>query len=276
MRLLYFLLRLYLFYDGQHICVQINIAGYDFMKNGEKSFSKLFEIIELVAQSPSGMSGKAISEASNIPLSTTFRMLKFMTDNDYLLSDKGVYTLGLGFVRLGNVAGTQNLLIKAARPLLAELSLQTSETVHLAKLHGDRIVYIDKVEGSRLIRMGSLIGKTSPLHCTGVGKAIFAFLDDLQREKLLAELEYTPFTPNTITGDLRMRQELDSIRQQGYSVDNCEHEDWVYCVAVPIFNREHQVIAGISISGAEMYMRDRKLQLARLLNAAANHITSAL
>jgi len=245
------------------------------MKNGEKSFSKLFDIIELVAQSPAGMSGKALAEATAIPLSTTFRMLKFMVDKDYLRSDKGVYTLGVGFVRLGNVAESQNPLIKTARPLLAELSLQTQETVHLAKLQNDKIIYIDKVEGSHLIHMGSLIGKSGPLYCTGVGKVILAFQKPDRQEEMLQTIDYHAFTDHTITDESAMRDELARIRQQGYAIDDCEHEDWIYCVAAPIFDNSGSCIAGISLSGAEMYMRKRRQQLAGLLIAAANHISSA-
>lgn len=243
------------------------------MKNGEKSFNKLFDIIELLAQSSTGMTGRELAEASDIPLSTTFRMLKFMVDNDYLRADRGIYTLGVGFVRLGNVACKQNPLIKAARPVLEELSYRTQETVHLAKLQNDKIIYIDKVEGSRPIRMGSLIGKLNPLYCTGIGKAIFAFQPAAVQEKLLGSMEYEPFTDKTITDEKSMRQELERIRQQGYAIDNCEHEDWVYCLAAPILNRDHECIAGISISGAEMYMKEASDQLARLLTAAARQIS---
>ena len=69
----------------------------------------------------------------------------------------------------------------------------TSETVHLAELRGDRVVYVDKVEGSRPVRMGSMIGNTSPLHCTGVGKAILAFLPERERRELIEKIELKIF-----------------------------------------------------------------------------------
>jgi len=246
------------------------------MKNGEKSFSKLFDIIEQLAQSHQGMSAKELAEACAIPPSTTFRMLKFMVDNDYVRADRGIYTLGVGFVRFGNVACQQHPLIKAARPVLEELSRETRETVHLAKLQHDRILYIDKVEGSRPIHMGSLIGKRNPLYCTGVGKAIFAFQPRSVQENLLAAIEYVPFTATTITSEAAMRAELTRIRARGYAVDNCEHEQWVYCVAAPVLTRKGQCIAGISISGAENYLREMSEHLARLITAAAHQIAGNL
>lgn len=246
------------------------------MKNGEKSFGKLFDLIEQLAQSRHGMSGKELSEACAIPLSTTFRMLKFMVDNDYVRADRGIYTLGVGFVRFGNVACQQHPLIKAARPVLEELSRETRETVHLAKLQNDRILYIDKVEGSRPIHMGSLIGKRNPLYCTGVGKAILAFQPRAVQEKLLASIEYVPYTATTVPDEAAMREELARIRARGYAVDNCEHEAWVYCVAAPVLARNGQCVAGISISGAETYLRKTSEHLARLITAAAHQIAGNL
>ena len=146
------------------------------IKNGDKSFSKLFDIIEEIAQSRSGLKGREIAEKTGLPVSTTFRMLKFLVENGYLRSAASTYTLGLGIARLGNIAASQNPLLKISRPLLAELSAKTMETVHLAELKDHQIRYVEKVEGVRSVRMGSLIGNYSPLFCTGIGKAILAFL----------------------------------------------------------------------------------------------------
>ena len=243
------------------------------MKNGEKSFAKLFELLELIARSHNGISGKELSSLSGIPQSTTFRMLKFMADHDYLRAEHGKYTLGTGFIRLGNVAFQQNPLVKFARPVLEELARVTQETVHFAKLQNDRIIYIDKVEGSRPIRMGSLIGKTNPLYCTGVGKAIFAFLEQEKQEQLLSGMSYQQFTETTIITDSAMRKELVQIRKRGYAIDNCEHETGVYCVAAPLLDGNRNSIAGISISGAEFYMKDNAATLAKLVQTAARQIS---
>ena len=246
------------------------------MKNGEKSFNKIFDLIDLIARSGNGLSGKELSALSGIPLSTVFRMTKFLCDNKYLRSERGLYLLGAGFVLLGNAARRQNPLIKVARHYLEELSELTRETVHLAQLQEQQIVYIDKVEGKRPIRMGSMIGKSSPLHCTGVGKAVLAYLPEKQREELLDSIEYTVYTPNTITDRTELGSELEQIRRQGYAVDNCEHEEWVYCLAAPILNHENESMGAISISGAEVYMLDRAKELAELVKSAANKISGNL
>ena len=175
-------------------------------KDGEKTIGKGLELLELVGRSRNGLRGKEIAETLGLPVSTVFRQLKFLAERGFLRNADGVYTLGGALIRLGNAAMRQNPLSRLAHPLLAALSEATCETVHLAERRGGSVVYIDKVEGSRPVRMGSMIGNTGPLYCTGVGKAILAFLPEAERGRLLAEIVFTACTPKTITG----REELET------------------------------------------------------------------
>ena len=106
-----------------------------------------------------------------------------------------------------------------ARPILDDLAKTTGETVHLVLLDKDTAIYVEKVESPNAIRMYSQIGKRAPLHCTGVGKAIFAFLPTEQRETLLAA-ELERFTNNTITDPDVICSQLAQIRQCGYAVED--------------------------------------------------------
>lgn len=245
------------------------------IKDGEKTMGKGLEVLELVGQSRNGLRGREIAEALGMPVSTAFRQLKFLAERGFLNnSGDGVYTLGSALVRLGNAAMRQNPLARRAHPVLAALAEATRETVHLAELRGDRVVYIDKVEGSRPVRMGSLIGNTSPLYCTGVGKAILAFLPDVERAALLDRIEFVPCTPKTITDRARLEQELTEIREQKFAVDDCEHEPGVFCVAAPVFGYSGEVAGALSVSGSELYLRGEQNRIAEQVSAAARTISS--
>lgn len=256
-------------------CDVMEKSAGDTIKNGDKSFSKLFDIIELIGASRAGLRGRDIVERTGISTSTTFRMLKFMVDKGYLQNNGNCYTLGPGFVRLGTLAREQNPLQKMAHPFLEELAERTLETVHLAALRGKSICYFDKVEGRRSVRMSSLIGSSSPLYCTGVGKAILAFLPEKKRNELLAELDLKAFTPNTLHTLSALRRELEQIRERGVAIDDCEHELGVYCLAAPIFDYAGNVIAGVSISGSELYLRERSEELVALVRQTAKLISEA-
>ena len=250
--------------------INMAIRKKDAVKNGDKSFSKLFDIIEEIARSRNGLKGREIAERNGLPVSTAFRMLKFLVENGYLRSSASTYTLGLGIARLGNIAAAQNPLLKVSRPLLAELSAKTMETVHLAELKDHQILYVDKVEGVRSVRMGSLIGNYSPLFCTGIGKAILAFLDSDTLDEQLQMIEWKQYTDTTLQSAPAL---LSEIRKRGYAIDNCEHEIGVYCLAAPILDYTGHAVAGISISGSELYLRNRTEELAALVKDAALRIS---
>lgn len=246
------------------------------MKDGEKTMGKGFELLELVGRSRNGLKGREAAEALGMPVSTAFRQLKFLAERGYLRSSDGVYTLGSALIRLGNEAMRQNPLSRLAHPVLSELSDATCETVHLAERRGDRVVYVDKVEGSRPVRMGSMIGNTSPLHCTGVGKAILAFLPEAERNELVAKIDLPRFTERTITDRAEFAAELGRVCLQGYAVDDCEHEPGVFCVAAPVFDSAGTVLGAVSVSGSELYLREGQETLRERVRAAAGAISAWL
>ena len=246
------------------------------MKDGEKSFAKIFEIIERIASSRDGLKGRDISRMTRIPQSTVFRMLKFLSERGYLTKHDQFYCLGMAMSRLGTVAARQNPLIRIAHPILAALAEKTLETVHLARIENAQVVYIDKVEGIRSVRMGSMIGKSGPLFCTGVGKALLAFLPDAERLATIRSIAFTPFTEHTILSADALETELAKIREQGYAVDNCEHELGVYCVAAPVLAPDGNALCALSVSGSDLYLRKQTASCADLLRKAADEISSLL
>ena len=244
------------------------------MKNGEKTLGKGIELLERIGRSRNGLKGRDIAAALEMPVSTTFRLLKFLTECGFLRCDGGVYTLGGTLARLGGEAMRQNPLARLAHPILEALAETTCETVHLAELCGARVVYVDKVEGSRSVRMGSMIGRSGPLHCTGVGKAMLAFLPERERRRLLDRLTLERFTPNTIVDRGRLEEELERIRRAGFAVDDCEHEPGVFCAAAPVFDPAGGVIGAMSVSGSEYYLRSNLDRLSEQLRAAAAELSA--
>ena len=128
------------------------------------------------------------------------------------------------------------------------LSEQTGETIHFVQVVDGAAVYVEKVESPNNIRMYSLIGRRAPLHCTGVGKAILAYLPDESLEEFLRGNILTKYTENTITDPEILREHLRLIRRNGYALDNSEHEENVCCVAAPLFTSSGHVIGAVSIS----------------------------
>ena len=93
-----------------------------------------------------------------------------------------------------------------------------------------------------------ILGEHAPMYCTGLGKALLAFMPEEEQLKYAPD-EFVKFTENTLTSKEELLEDLRRIRERGYSIDNMEHEYGVACVAVPIFGHDGTPVAAISISG---------------------------
>ena len=246
------------------------------MENGEKSFHKIFDLLELIGGSRDPQPVKALASRLGLPESTVYRILKFLTKRGYVERTPSGFFLGGCCLRLGGMAQEQNILSRLARPVLGKLAEDTLETVHLASLQGTHIVYIDKIEGVRSIRMGSMIGLSSPLHCTGIGKAMLATMDKRELDEILPLLNLERFTESTFCDVESLGRELENTRKRGYAIDDCEHEIGVYCIAAAVLDRRGRAAAGISIAGSSIYLKPHTADLAEKVCAAAEAISAKL
>jgi DNA-binding IclR family transcriptional regulator len=131
------------------------------------------------------------------------------------------------------------------------------ETVHLAKMVGNEIVYLEKLDGLLPIgMMGSRIGSRSPAHCTGLGKAMLACTPGTAIRQMYAG-GLQRYTPKTITDVDELLQECACIRERGYAIDDEEHEPNVKCIAAAIRNDSGEPEAAISLSGPAERMTNR-------------------
>jgi DNA-binding IclR family transcriptional regulator len=112
--------------------------------------------------------------------------------------------------------------VALAKPFLVELSKELHETVDLASIKGDHLVFIDQVIGSQRLRTVSAVGESFPLYCTANGKAYLAELDDDAIEALVGK-SYKARTPNTLTRLAQLLDEIRTIRRNGFAVDREEH-----------------------------------------------------
>jgi DNA-binding IclR family transcriptional regulator len=182
--------------------------------------------------------------------STTYRLLAALEKYGFARRDPraGRFSLGLRLAELGHLALERIELRTIARPILQHLMEVTGETIHLMLLDGDTGIYIDRVESPQRVRVASSLGDRQHLHCSGVGKAVLAFLDEETLNRVIGA-RLVRFTANTITSEATLRKHLGDVRRRGYAFDDCEGEQGVRCVGAPIFDHTGQAVASISIAG---------------------------
>jgi len=191
-----------------------------------------------------------LSGATGFNKATVHRMLSELKKCGLVEQNpaSGAYNLGHAILVLSAEYHAGMDLRARSLPVLQSLTQETGLTAHLAVRDGNEVVYIEKVETTHNIRVASGIGWRGGLHCTSLGKALLAF-DKGELLQVILDAGLQRKTKATIVSANRLKKELDTVRQLGYSVDDEENQEGVRCVAAPIIDRNLVPIAAISVSG---------------------------
>ncbi|MBH0052886.1 IclR family transcriptional regulator [Salinibacterium sp. SWN139] len=199
-----------------------------------QSVRRAARIVDSIALRPASVS--ELAEEFGVHRSTMFREVQSLEEVGYLRKRKnGEYVLGLHLIALAHQASDGLDLREIAHDRLVKLHRTVGNTLHLAALVDHSIVYVDKVEDTSGVRMYSRIGSPARPYCSGVGKAILAELSASDRDAVLRDAVWEPFTAKTLTTRPELDAELERVAARGWAVDDGEFEDFVNCVAVPIY-----------------------------------------
>ncbi len=219
---------------------------YDILETVDKAL----KILLLLAEDSREMSISEVSSKTRINKSTTYRILNTFCKNRFVIKNANnrKYRIGLRCLEIGNCILKSLDLRNIARPLLERLRDQTGETVNIITIDDGMGVYVDRVESQHAVQMISSIGTREELHCTGVGKALLAFLPESEIDEVIKQHGLPKKTARTITDPKKLKDHLKEIREQGYSIDNEEAEEGIRCVGAPVFDHNNNVIASISVA----------------------------
>jgi DNA-binding IclR family transcriptional regulator len=185
----------------------------------------------------------------NMHKSTVHRLLLTLEQEGFVRQVSGRYALTWRLLEIASGIPVRDGIRQTALRHLAKLSEQTGETAHLAVLYSGEVLYVEKVEGTRALRMPSAVGRRVPLHCTALGKVLLAGLDEHESRHLMFSAPLTRFTPDTVTDPMALREQISQVRRQGYAIDREEIEEGLGCIGAPVVAGDGSTCAGISISG---------------------------
>lgn len=244
-----------------------------------QSIQKGIIIIELLAKEQREMSLTEISRVLDWPKSTVHGIISTLRDFDYIeQSDKtGWYDLGIRFFEVGNIVARKWDIGEVARPILKRLNEQTGETVQLAVEQQGEVLYLEKLESTNVIRLVSQVGSRLPMHCSGLGKVLMAYMDESRVRQIIRDHGLAKFTDYTISTQQALFRELELVRERGYAMDNNEIMIGLRCIAFPIFDGNGDATYSISISGLIHHLDGTHLErCTQLLKKAANDISTQL
>lgn len=236
-------------------------------------------ILQMLSAEGPDLSLGEISTKLELHKSTVHRLIMVLERHKFIErnSINGRLRLGLKLFELGTRAISHLDLRERARPILDRLVLETGETVHLGILDDTEVLYLEKVEPARSVRMTSSVGRRNPAYCTAMGKAIMAYMPEEQVEAIVRKHGLKALTANTITSFLELKTDLAAIRSRGYSIDNEEIEEGVRCVGCVVRDFSGGPIAAISVSGPAFRLAREKVKgLAQPVIAAAGALSAQL
>lgn len=213
------------------------------------TLGKALAILDAIVSAPEPLRFTDLLQRVKQPRGTLHRHLRHLLAEDLIAVGPGqTYEPGIRALHFAAQAWRRNGLRRIAEPFMRDLNDATGETVHLGLLRGQEVIYLDKLESRQAIRMHSQIGRSSPVYCTGVGKAALATLPPDELRALAQKIHYRRFTPNTLTSARKLLAEVTLIRREGIAYDREEHEEGIFCVASPIAGPEGRFTAGISVT----------------------------
>src|SRR5690348_7660376 len=218
---------------------------------GAPAVERALDILELLSSSKAGLTLSDLSNSLGVPKSSVHYLLNALLRRGYLHRNEVTnrLLLGLKILTLQNAALNSIELRRHAAPHLRRLMEYSGLTVHLAILQGDEVVLVDKLTPPGVARVATWVGKRMDLHCTGVGKAIMAYLPDEQFDRLARDRGFVRYNDNTTIARNGLVEEVSRIRKLGYSIEDEEGEIGFRCVGSPIFDREGHVTAAVSVAG---------------------------
>ncbi|MGN7149688.1 IclR family transcriptional regulator [Arthrobacter sp. SAFR-179] len=209
---------------------------------------KALGLLVLLGDEPRGASAAEISRRAELPFSTTYRLLGSLTRDGFVdyEPDGRRYHLGLRIFQLGQRVSNHHGFAGTATPVLRRVTAETGEATILSVRDGHHHLTVSKVDGPQMFRVTSDPGHLGSLSTTAVGKALVAFAEDAERERLLAELPLEALTEKSITDRDAFRAEIEQVRRQGYAVMDEENEAGMRAVAVPLLNSQGHAFASLA------------------------------
>jgi len=243
------------------------------------SLSRGLQILGIMAESRDGLPLTDIARKAGLSKSSTHRLLQTLVQEGFVAQhdDTSRYHLSLKLLSLASGLIANLGLDQLVRPLLEELSQETKQTVHMALWDSYIAVYTQKIDAPGSIRMYSQVGKRVPMHCTGLGKALLAYLPKERVQEIVAADGLPGHTPNTLTKSKALFEHLALVRQRGYALDEEEHEEGIRCMAAPLLDRQNNVRGAVSITTLAFRVgRDQLLSWWPLLKECASQIATIL
>ncbi|PRY68447.1 IclR family transcriptional regulator [Glaciihabitans tibetensis] len=240
---------------------------------------KLLRVLEAVSNPGAAHRLGDLVKETGLAKTSVYRILTDLIDGGYVSrTSDGSYGPGPALRLLALKTTAQSSEVDQVGPRLKLLQADVHSTIHFALRTGDHATYVEKIEdAAQPIKIASRVGAQIPLHSTAIGKAILAHLPESEVRGYAARTGLPTRTVQTITDIDGLLIDGALVRTRGFSIDDEENEEHIRCMAVPVFDTQHNLIGGIGITTIAPLVPQEKLEsYAPLLLTAARDVMMLL
>ena len=247
-------------------------------QNTVQSLDRAMGLLAVLSES-AGLTLSELAQTTGQSPATVYRVLVTLQGHGMAeIEEPGqLWHVGPGSFRIGSAFLRRIKLAERARGQMQALMRTTGETANLGIERGDEVLFLAQVETHEAIRAFFPPGTLSPMHVSGIGKALLAWLPENRIRAIVAHRGLHRFTARSLTTEAALLTDLAATRARGYAVDDQEKAEGMRCIAAPIFNAFAEPVAGLSVSGPTFRMA---LEVAERLGAqvaaAADAVTEAM
>lgn len=227
-----------------------------------QSLDRGLRLLEEIGKSRIPVSLKGLASVLGIDRSSIFRLLSTLENRGYLEREEETkrYKLGYKILELSGELYVKIRIAEESRTYLEELASKTQEAAHLAIYSNGEVLFIEKADSTEVIAANMNIGRREPLHCTALGKVLLTFLSEETLNSILSQ-GLKKWTENTIVEKDKLVQELKSVTEKGYAIDDEEYKIGMRCIASPIYDYRGKIIAAMGISGPASRIMIEKMEV---------------
>lgn len=234
-----------------------------------RTLIRTIKILELLASSKQPLTLSEIIEELKIPKSSTYDILSTLVyTNSIEIADinRKSYSIGPKSFHIGISYVSNQDIFQVAKPYLAHIADKLEKTAFLGTLYDNKVLYVLKHESDKSIITTSKVGNSNYIHCTSLGKSLYAFSDKSKID--ISKMDFVKKTNHTITSKESFLEEIEKVKKNGYSLDNREYEEHMLCIGAPIYDHNANVNYAISIAGMYNDEVDIDVEAKIVMNAA--------
>lgn len=195
-----------------------------------------------------------IAEKLNLSRSTTHHLIKTLCNQGVLMRDGNRrYRLGWKLIEWHNGVMFQHDIYNKALPLVKGLTERFRGTAHIAMYDQGDVIFVLRISSKEADFVPTFLGDRKPAYSTSIGKVLLAFNRTYLQETLSKGLSKQG--PNTITEVNKLKRELETVREKGFSISNNENDTSTYAIAAPIQSYSGETIAAVNLVGPISYMQ---------------------